>query len=179
MASPQASPNTPEKPSQTKQDGPRFIWITNNADGAMGLAMRPKRQPGSNTLSSPLTIHLPPGATVVDRGMWEQWKEEQETSQEHNEAQRLLKSKIPKDPFRSRTSERAGQPWLVEGPMVKNRDRPFDGLSDEEAIALAGEVQSDHFLRQLLAVEKRGPVHEAIQREITNLTRGQRDPNVA
>jgi hypothetical protein len=165
----------PSKPTTTTaKTGDPFIWITNNTDHSIILALRPREQPGSKTLSSPPMLSLEPGATVIDKAFWDKWKSEDE-----EEATRLLTDKIPGDDHRHRRAERAGQVYLVEGPTVKNKAMPFDGIDPDRARALVPEVRSEILLRQIRETERRAPVLETVRLELDRFARGSRPQSAA
>ncbi len=166
------APATP-KPAAQKSE-PRFIWITNNEDRVRILALKPLPQPASKTLSAPQQFVLPPGATIVERAMWEQWKKEDEA-----EAARLLTDPIPSDVHRARRAERAGQPFLVEGPKVSDKKLPLADLDETKARVLVPEIRDEAVLKQIASTERRGAVLEVVRAELEKMAKGLRQPSAA
>lgn len=154
MSTVEKQPGTVEKQAPK----PGSIWITNNRDGAIILAHKPVFNPASKTTSLSKTHALMPGAQVVPRDFWEQWKAE-----DPDESQRLLRTKIPSDPHRTRRSERAGMTHLIEGPLVSDPKNPLAELSPEDAIAIAAEIIDERLLAQCLRIERRPPVAVALR----------------
>jgi hypothetical protein len=167
-----------DKPTdKAAKSDPKYLWVTNNTDHVIGLGLRPRKQPGSNTLSSPEQLVLTPGAQVVDRAVWERWKDENpDVDGEQGEVTRMLKTPIPRDPHRDRRAEKAGEAFLVEGPLVKSKASPLGDVDVEKARALVPEIRTEQSLRQLLQIERRGPVIEALRSALEEFDRGQRRP---
>lgn len=158
--------------SKTPANEPRYLWVINNMDHAHTISLTPRPQPGSKTLSAPDMMTLYPGATVVDRGFWIKWKEQQSAGENNeDEAARLLTDKIPRDDHPHRRSERAGQVYVVEGPAVRDRTMPFADLDQAAAIAMVPEIRDERILKRLLEVERRPAVVETLRLEANKLAR--------
>lgn len=158
-------------PAPSKDPAPKYLWITNNADTTFGLALKPKFNEPSKTMSPGTVVNLSPGATVIERALWDQWKKE-----DPEEAKRLLSDKIPVDPHRMRRQERAGMVFVVEGPGVKDKNRPFEGIDTDKARAIVPEIRDDRFLRQIVRSVTDGAVREAINTEIDRFDKAMRQP---
>ncbi len=150
-------------------ESPKFLWIQWNADNVYGATHRPVKQEGSNTLSAPPTLSIPPGASVIDRAFWEKWK-----TQDPEEYKRLTATNIPGDSHRNRRSERAGSKWLKEGPAVKDKNSPIADLSLDEARAIIPEIKDENLLRHLRKIENRPEFVAIIQAEIEKFDRAPR-----
>ena len=157
-----------EVPKPTKH-----LWLTLNTDHGMFLALRPAKQPGSNTLSSPVQIRLVPGANIVERAPWEKWKSENQDNEfGEGEATRMLKGAIPEDNHRNRRQERAGRVFIVEGAPIENKANPLFGMEEGKARAFVPEIRDERMLRELLVIERRPAVIEALRAEIDKHVRG-------
>lgn len=158
----------PQKAPQKTPDEKPWIWILNNRDGAVILAHRPVKNDASKTTSVPRTHTLPPGASIAPTAFWEKWKKE-----DPEEAQRMLRTKIPSDPARARRHERAGMTHLEEGPLVTDRKDPLGELTQEEAVLFVGEILDQQLLEHLLKVERRQTVAVALNAAVDRMKRGQ------
>lgn len=180
MPEPQTTKQTPNAapPVAVKP----WRWITSNVERVLGFAEPPKTSAVSKIPvadSKPLAI--PPGASLVDNRKWAALKAAEDKASkamreagldpEIGEITRLLTTKVPKG-HAKRPNEMAGSYFLVEGPEVANRATPLADLTEDQAVAIVAELRDFAMVNDLLAIERRPTVAEALRRNRDELAPG-------
>lgn len=168
----------PEKPTPPKSTAkslpPRITgwrWIMNNEERVRILVLRGVTSSVSRIPNPGPRIELTPGASIVEARLWEEWKTQNADREDdgapiQGKASELLKGTIPEDTHRHRRAERAGQPYLVEGPAIKNDKAPLADLAEQEALAVVGYILDEGMLRRQLTIEKRSTVAATISAKL-------------
>lgn len=150
-------------------------WIINNEQRLRILTLRGSTTAVSKTALPGPMLHLPPGATVVDARLWERWKSENADQKDESgaivkgQASIFLRGKIPGERHSTRRQERAGSPYLVEGPLVKNAALPLTDLEEQQALDVVEEILERKQLERLLTIERRPVIVEAIRKKVEDL----------
>jgi len=153
-----------------------WIWIINHEERVRVLVLRGATSSVSKLPQPGARIDLAPGANVIDVRPWDAWKAQNADREVEGElvkgqAAQLLEGKIPSDPHRARRAEMAGRPYLVEGPVVKSRETPLDGIDEPKALELVAEILDEAMLARLLKLDKRAAVVEALRAKIESIHR--------
>ena len=153
-----------------------FVWVINNEARHRILNLKAATNAASKSLSPGPAISLIPGASVIDARLWRRWKDENPDRTEGGETvpgmvTQLLTGKIPRDQHAHRRAENAGQPFLVEGPAVASLATPLADVDEGKARELVEELFDEARLRQLLAIERRASVAEALRSAINKFER--------
>lgn len=149
-----------------------YIWILNNEERARSFQLRGRTSEVSRVLAPGPTFHLGPGWNLVELRLWQRWKDENKgVGEERGQADVLLNEPIPFFEAPARRRERAGRPYLEEGPLVKDRNAPFADLADNRVRAMVADLNQPELLAVLLKRETRSTVAEALRQQIQRFER--------
>lgn len=147
------------------------IWIYNNEQGPRLFQMRGKMNDISKSLNPGPMFRVIPGANVVDAILWANWKDEQPDQSLH-----LLADTIPHMEAPEHRREKSGQPFIVEGPAISDRNRPLEGIDEGKCQKIIVELFDVDLLRKLLAFERRPVVADALKVQIDKFDRADAAP---
>jgi len=165
-----------------QQNPPAFRWIINNSSGVRVIPA-----PATSSTVSKTTMHdaqplvLNTGANLVDGRKWAALRAAEEAAAKKakengfeaaNEIERLLTTKIEPATHSKRPVENVGAFYLVEGPGVTSKSDPLAGIDEAKALEIIRELSELNMVRQILQVEKRPGVAEALVKRRDQLTRG-------
>lgn len=161
-----------EKPEKNKAAVDRFIWLIYNEERRRILACAGTANLVSKIPQPGPQIVLIPGANVIDMRSWNQWKKENADRTVDGEtvagqATMLLKGQIPSDPHKNRRAEKAGKPYIVEGPTIADAKTPLAKLDEMKALEMAGEILDEEMLKRMIQIERRSVVIARLERQLT------------
>lgn len=148
-----------------------FIFIINNGLGHRTLALRGAVNTTSKTLVDGPRVELKPGASIVERRLWDLWVKQNQNAEidgvvYQGQAVTLLEERIPTTHNRL---EGEGKPYLEVGPEVSDRNNPLADLSDKDAKRVIAETLDEPTLKKWLTVEKRAGISSLLATKLDDL----------
>lgn len=164
-APPERSAARPPKGDPQKNKLQALLW-----NPARKLAIDTKRNK-DGSIDPSGQLQLSPGWNFVPLTLWQ-------LAKENEQIVRLLEGRIPTARAVEESSEKAGEPYLVEGKIV-DRDNPLRDLDMREALRFVQETLVIPTLKMLLGQESRAEVLRAIRDKIDTIEKPIRDAKAA